>query len=152
MPEAPDVKAFRKKVYLIVEQIPPGKVSSYGHIAEMIPAPPGTEPQHYRRIRAQWVGRAMRYAPDNVPWQRVINSQGKISLPAGSRAAAIQRMRLEAEGIEFDRNGRIDLNRYGWNGPPPQWAQAHQLRPARPLAKPQANQLSLFPTDEPNNQ
>jgi len=52
--------------------------------------------------------------PAEVPWQRVINAQGKISLKG--EAAQKQRLRLEAEGIEFDARGRIDLNRFRWAG------------------------------------
>jgi methylated-DNA-protein-cysteine methyltransferase-like protein len=138
------VANYRKIVYLIVRQIPAGCVSTYGQIAEMIPAPAGIDPPHYHRVRAQWVGRAMRHAPEDLPWQRVINSQGKISMPAGSRGAAIQRMRLEAEGVAFDRHSRVDLDRFGWQGPDLDWIAEHKLLPARPLGEPSSGQLSLF--------
>ena len=120
MQQQNDIASFRTKVYQIVQQVPPGRVTTYGQVAAMIPPPAGIDPPEYIRIRARWVGRAMRHAPEGLPWQRVINSRGKISLPAESRAAAIQRMRLEAEGIEFDRNGRMDLSRFGWEGLPSQ--------------------------------
>ena len=114
MKEVVETRPFREQVYCIVRQVPAGAVTTYGQIGAMIPRPPGVSPPEYARVRARWVGRAMRHAPDDVPWHRVINSQGRISLPAGSRPAAIQRMRLEIEGVEFGRDGRVDLGRFGW--------------------------------------
>ncbi|MBU2611265.1 MAG: MGMT family protein, partial [Chloroflexi bacterium] len=52
--------------------------------------------------------------PDDVPWWRVINAQGKISL---KRGAEEQRARLEAEGVEFDERGRVDTKKYKWQAP-----------------------------------
>jgi methylated-DNA-protein-cysteine methyltransferase-like protein len=109
---------YRQQVFDIVRQVPAGKVITYRRVAAMI-APPVDLDQHaYVRIGSQWVGRALHVAPEGVPWHRVINSRGQISLPAGSRGAAIQRLRLEAEGIQFDRNGRVDLRTFGWTGSP----------------------------------
>jgi hypothetical protein len=70
----------------------------------------------------------------SIPWQRVINSQGKISLPEGSPEAAQQRVRLEDEGVEFDRQGRVDLRRYRWTGPDDAWLRERGLlaRPSLP--------------------
>jgi methylated-DNA-protein-cysteine methyltransferase-like protein len=135
-------EAFRHQVYVIVSQVPAGRVSTYGQVAEMIPVPESMNPHKYARIRAQWVGRAMRHAPDGIPWQRVINSQGRISLPAGSRSAMIQRRRLEAEGIVFDRGGKVDLGRFGWAGPGAEWLREHNLLTPRSLQAPV--QLDLF--------
>jgi methylated-DNA-protein-cysteine methyltransferase-like protein len=59
------------------------------------------------------VGGAMANAPDDVPWQRVINSQGKISLRPGL-GPAVQRNLLEQEGVVFDAKDRVDLKTYGW--------------------------------------
>jgi methylated-DNA-protein-cysteine methyltransferase-like protein len=53
---------------------------------------------------------------DDVPWHRVINSRGRISFPENSRGAVRQRELLENEGIVFDSQGRIDLEKYGWKG------------------------------------
>jgi methylated-DNA-protein-cysteine methyltransferase-like protein len=50
----------------------------------------------------------------DVPWQRVINSQGKVSSRRNSDGDIIQRQLLEAEGVLFDPKGRVDLDRYGW--------------------------------------
>jgi len=49
-----------------------------------------------------------------LPWQRVINRLGQISFPPDTRDHAIQRRRLEAEGIAFDRTGTVDLKKFGW--------------------------------------
>ncbi len=86
----------------------------------------------------------MHHAPEGVPWHRVINSQGRISLPAGSRSGAIQRIRLEAEGITFKRSGAIDLARYQWEGPDPQWAKEHGLLSTRLETDPAPVQLELL--------
>src|SRR5262245_31265803 len=98
---------FNETVWLIVKQIPEGIVSSYGQIATMIPPPPQMVPDEYKSLSPRWVGAAMRNVPSgqNIPWQRVINSQGKISLPGATGAK--QRSLLEAEGIEFDEKGKV---------------------------------------------
>jgi methylated-DNA-protein-cysteine methyltransferase-like protein len=144
----PDPDRFFALVWEIVEQIPAGRVSTYGQIASMIPPPPGVEPPQFARLGALWVGKAMNAVPQGsaIPWQRVINSQGKISLPAGSSAAEEQRALLEMEGIEFDGQGRVGLSVMGWEGPPEEWLQARGLSPPRPLRKPAegGGQLSLF--------
>jgi len=146
MEHVDSVATFRQQVYLIVSQVTAGAVTTYGQIAAMIPAPSDIEPPQFKRVRAQWVGRAMRHAPAGVPWHRVINSRGQISLPAGSRTAAIQRMRLEAEGILFDRNGYTNLERFGWTGPPASWVEKHKLFPPPPLAGKKSSQPRLFHT------
>lgn len=104
---------FDQQVWQIVRRIPAGKVASYGQIAAMIPPPGGMDPKSYLAFSPRWVGGAMANCPDNVPWQRVVNSQGKISLRPGAEK---QRELLEDEGVEFDDRGRIDLKIYGWDG------------------------------------
>lgn len=121
-----DPKIFTALVWEIVRQIPPGKVSTYGKIAAMIPPPEGMTLRSYDAFGARWVGGAMAACPEGVPWQRVINSQGKISLrPGGSE----QRQLLEAEGVVFDEKGRVNLKRFGWEGPARDWLAAHGLPP-----------------------
>jgi len=68
---------------------------------------------------ARMVGYAMAGLPQEslIPWQRVVNSQGKISQRSYGFGGALQKQLLMEEGIFFDRNGRIDFNLYGWNGP-----------------------------------
>ena len=112
----PNPHEFNAQIWEIVRQIPIGNVATYGQIAALVPPPPGMEPQDYRAFGARWVGGAMAVCPEGVPWQRVVNAQGKISLPPG-RGYERQRELLEIEGITFDDRGRIDLKSYGWHGP-----------------------------------
>jgi methylated-DNA-protein-cysteine methyltransferase-like protein len=97
-----------EQVSLVVRSIPPGRVATYGQIAKLLGHPRG----------ARTVGWALRGMPDgsDVPWQRVINARGTVSFAPGSPGAAIQRALLEAEGVVFDDQGRVDLKVYGWVG------------------------------------
>jgi methylated-DNA-protein-cysteine methyltransferase-like protein len=122
----PDPKAYNAVVWEIVRQIPPGKVCTYGQIAGMIPPPGGMSLRDYEAFGARWVGGAMAACPDDVPWQRVINSQGKISLRRGG-LPNIQKELLEAEGVAFDERERVDLDHYRWAGPGREWLRAHNL-------------------------
>ena len=108
----PDPIIFNNQVWEIVRQVPPGKVTTYGQIARMIPPPEGVEAKSYLSLGPRWVGGAMAKCPDDVPWQRVINSKGEISPRPG---ADEQRHLLEEEGVEFDVRGRVDLTRFGRN-------------------------------------
>ena len=110
----PNLHAFHAQVWDIVRQIPPGRVATYGQIGALIPPPEGMPLKDYDAFRARWVGGAMAACPDDVPWWRVINAQGKISL---KRGAEEQRARLEAEGVEFDERGRVDTKKYKWQAP-----------------------------------
>ena len=110
----PNPNAFQSQVWELVRRIPRGRVATYGQIALMLPPPAGVEPEAYRAFGPRWVGGAMAACPDDVPWQRVINSKGEISKRAGAEK---QRVLLEEEGIAFDAKGRIDLKKYGWKGP-----------------------------------
>ena len=89
----------------IVYQIPAGRVASYGQVATLAGLPG----------RARQVGAALKNLPKPtaLPWHRVCNSQGRLSLPEGSDSYREQKGRLESEGIVFVR-GRIALARYGW--------------------------------------
>jgi len=110
----PDPQAFSERVWQVVRQIPRGQVATYGQIAWMLPPPPGVEPEAYRAWGPRWVGAAMAACPEDVPWQRVVNAQGKISKRHGAER---QRHRLEEEGVEFV-NDKIDLRKHGWSGTP----------------------------------
>lgn len=112
----PERMAYFEKVWEIVRQIPPGRVSTYGRIAAYIPAPEGMSEQAYQVRGPRMVGGAMAACPENVPWQRVINAQGKVSLRQGGGGEG-QRALLEAEGVEFDDKDRVDLRVYLWEGP-----------------------------------
>jgi methylated-DNA-protein-cysteine methyltransferase-like protein len=99
-----------ERIYAMVRRIPPGKVTTYGRIAELVGG-----------CTARMVGYAMAAlkrgtAPD-VPWQRVVNAKGKISIHGDGIGNAMQRSILESEGIRFDDNDRIDFNKFGWVGP-----------------------------------
>ncbi len=91
-----------ERIWRAVAAIPRGEVASYGGIARRAGAP----------RRARLVGHALKVAPAslNLPWHRVLNAQGRISLPAGSKAHRMQRRLLEEEGVVF-RNGRVDLGK-----------------------------------------
>ena len=137
----PDPQGYNALVWEIVGQIPPGKVSTYGQIAAMIPQPSGMDTRRYASFSPRWVGGAMAACPEGIPWQRVINSQGKVSLRPGGGAQR-QRQMLEAEGVEFDERERVNLKRFGWNGPAPEWLTEHGLQKPPALASP--DQPSLF--------
>ena len=111
----PNQQAYYEQVWNLVRQIPSGKVASYGQIALMIPPPMGVDFDSYKAFSPRWVGGAMAACPDDVPWQRVINSQGKISPRPGG--AEKQRELLEQEGVIFDAKDRVDFKKYGWKGP-----------------------------------
>jgi methylated-DNA-protein-cysteine methyltransferase-like protein len=101
------------RVYAVVRHIPPGQVATYGQVAQVV----GTS------ITAQQVGEAMAALRDDhpdppVPWQRVINAQGKVS------TGRHQQILLEQEGVVFNARGMTDLRRFGWQGPDPAWAAA----------------------------
>jgi len=109
----PNQLAFYEQVWNLVRQIPKGKVASYGQISLRLPPPNGVEFEAYKAFGPRWVGGAMAACPDDVPWQRVINSQGKISPRPGG--AERQRQLLEEEGIIFVKD-KVDLKKFGWQG------------------------------------
>jgi len=107
MPDSHDRQAGADNAYAAVfdavRRIPAGRVTTYGRIARLIGRPRA----------ARQVGYAMHRCPSGLPWHRVINAQGRISLPAASTAALAQRRRLEEEGVVFI-GGKVDLDRFGW--------------------------------------
>lgn len=109
----PNQQSYYEEVWMIVRQIPRGKVATYGQIAKMIPLPNGVDIEAYKAFAARWVGGAMANCPDDVPWQRVINSKGEVSERDG---ADRQRQLLEQEEVKFDAKNRIDLKIFGWSG------------------------------------
>ncbi len=112
--------AYFELVWELVREIPGGKVSTYGRIAAYLPPPAGMSERAYEVRGARMVGGAMAACPADVPWQRVINSQGKVSERKGGGGEE-QRMLLEAEGVNFDERERVDLSVYAWEGPSPAW-------------------------------
>jgi methylated-DNA-protein-cysteine methyltransferase related protein len=94
---------FFGRVYELVRRIPRGRITSYGAIARALGVPRG----------ARTVGWALGACPDDVPWHRVVNAQGKISWrPTGGYV--LQRALLRREGVRFSRAGRIDFDTFGW--------------------------------------
>jgi methylated-DNA-protein-cysteine methyltransferase related protein len=112
----PNQSAYYEMVWELVRQIPLGKVATYGQIAKMLPPPQGVEIEGYKAFGPRWVGGAMAHCPDDVPWQRVINSKGEISQRPGAQR---QKEFLLEEGVVFNEKGRIDLKKYGWSGSDP---------------------------------
>ena len=101
---------FYQRVFELVRRIPEGKLATYGQVAAMLGSPQA----------ARTVGYALNsLKPDNilplVPWQRVINAQGRISLPHGA-GFEIQRDILREEGVIPNGNGVYDFGKYRWNG------------------------------------
>ena len=89
-----------------VRSIPRGAVATYGQIAELA----GLEGH------ARQVGYALHNLPDGstVPWHRVVNARGEVSARSRGDSHELQRLLLEAEGVEFDASGRIDLKNFKW--------------------------------------
>ncbi len=108
----PGRQEFNERVWALVRKIPRGKVATYGQIAMLLAPPAGIDSAAYRAFGPRWVGGAMAACPEDVPWQRVINSQGRISERPG---AAKQRKLLKDEGVEFVKD-RIDMKKFGWHG------------------------------------
>jgi methylated-DNA-protein-cysteine methyltransferase-like protein len=97
---------FSLKAIKIMKNIPGGKVVTYGQVATYAGNNRGAR-QIVRLLNSSW-------EKEQLPWHRVINSKGKISLTPGD-GYELQKMLLENEGIQFDENDLIDLSRFGWN-------------------------------------
>jgi methylated-DNA-protein-cysteine methyltransferase-like protein len=97
------MNSFYKQVYDIVEQIPYGKVISYGQIARLLG----------RSRAAREVGWAMRLCPEHLPWQRVVMADGSVT---GGEYAKMRKAILEEEGINFLSDGRVDMSACNWLG------------------------------------
>jgi methylated-DNA-protein-cysteine methyltransferase related protein len=104
------MSTFTSRVYSMVRRVPHGRVVSYGGVAALLGQPRA----------ARGVGQALHALPDgaDVPWWRVINRNGEISIRGALHAPQLQRALLEGEGIEFSNGGRVDWKRFGWDG---QW-------------------------------
>jgi methylated-DNA-protein-cysteine methyltransferase-like protein len=92
-----------QRVWMLVKRIPRGRVATYGQLAALIE----------RRLTPVGVGWALRAAPPgSIPWHRVVNARGGIS--TDGEHPGLQRERLEAEGVCFDAEGRVDLLKVAW--------------------------------------
>lgn len=101
-----DETSYRERVYDLVRQIPAGRVMTYGQIAEILG----------EGYTARTVGYVMHGADaESVPWQRVINAQGKCSTAKMTLPVNLQQSMLESEGVKFDVKGRCDLNAVLWS-------------------------------------
>ena len=96
----------KQRIWQVVALIPAGRVATYGDVAR----------QAGLGRAARRVGLALGQLPEGsrIPWHRVVNSAGKLSLPAGSPAERQQRQRLLEEGITVTASGRLDLARWRW--------------------------------------
>lgn len=93
------------RVFALVRACPPGRVTTYGWLAKTVGYPRG----------ARMIGWIMNESPEGVPAQRVINSKGELSGSWAFGSPGRMRQLLEAEGIVFSADGRVDLKRYGWD-------------------------------------
>lgn len=109
----PNKQLYYEQVWDLVRQIPFGRVATYGQITKILPQPEAVSAEDYQTSASRWVGLAMAACPDDVPWQRVINSQGKISHRA---EPGKQKKLLEAEGVLF-ANEKLNLEEFQWRGP-----------------------------------
>jgi methylated-DNA-protein-cysteine methyltransferase-like protein len=96
-------------LYQLVRRIPKGRVATYGQLAKLMGLP-----RHARHV-----GNALANTPENlrIPWHRVVNAQGRISLRRTnwqSGSDDLQRILLEAEGVMFDDSGKIRLRDFQW--------------------------------------
>lgn len=97
---------LEQRIKTCIKRIPRGRVATYGQIAAMAGNPRGAR-QVVRVLHAS-------STKDKLPWHRVINRTGRISLPSGS-GYELQRAMLADEGVAFGLNDRVDLDRFGWH-------------------------------------
>ena len=96
---------LKAQVYALVQACPAGQVTTYGWLAKTVGYPRG----------ARMVGWIMNESPQGVPAQRVINSKGELSGRWAFGQSDTMRQLLEAEGIVFSADERVDMKRYGWD-------------------------------------
>ena len=109
----PNKQVYFEAVWSLVRQIPYARVATYGQITKLIDRPEGISDLDYQASASRWVGLAMAACPDDVPWHRVVNSQGQIS---HRPEAGEQKQQLEAEGLLFSK-GKLNLDECQWRGP-----------------------------------
>lgn len=106
--------AFSNRVFVVVRQIPRGKVATYGQIARLIGAPRS----------ARYVGYALRANPSpgddaaDIPCHRVVFKDGRMATGFAFGGPNVQQEMLEAEGVSFDDEGRVVMAEHLWNGTP----------------------------------
>lgn len=99
-----------QRIYVVVQQIPTGRVATYGQVAAVAGLPG----------QARQVGYALHALSEGteVPWHRVINARGEVSQRSEGGWEHYQRHLLEEEGVSFDETGRVDLSRFRWEPTP----------------------------------
>jgi methylated-DNA-protein-cysteine methyltransferase-like protein len=95
-----------RQIWTMVGRVPPGKVANYGLIADLAGLPG----------RARMVGTMMQYAPDemNLPWYRILKSNGQLAFKPGSNMAHKQTGLLQEEGV-LVFNNRVNLKQFLWH-------------------------------------
>lgn len=121
---------FYEQVYAVVRRIPRGKVTSYGRIAQMLGRPRAARAVGYALNALKSEER--RPAGDPVPWQRVINSQGRISIVNREHSAFEQAEILRSEGVVVSQDLKINLDLYLWEGL--HWLEVDDILGASPQA------------------
>ena len=96
-----------EKIYEIVKRIPYGKVATYGQIAKMCGNP--------RMSRVVGYALHVNPSPDTIPCFRVVNREGRTAPSFAFSGSCIQRQLLEQEGVQFDENGNVLLDKFLWN-------------------------------------
>jgi methylated-DNA-protein-cysteine methyltransferase-like protein len=116
----------RNSILRVIRRVPPGKVVTYGQAAEL-----AGMPRHARQV-----GYALAALPPRttVPWYRVVNAKGRISMRRRPGPELTQRMLLQSEGVRFDGSGRISLRRYQW-------------RPRQPVRRTSKTRAAATPND-----
>ncbi|WP_375205289.1 MGMT family protein [Hyphococcus sp.] len=94
-------------IHDLIREVPKGEAASYGMIASLLP---GVGPRQ--------VARAMRSAPKDLKWYRIVTASGA---PADHSGAEEQRRRLKKEGVSFKKNGAVDWAQCRWKGPTQKW-------------------------------
>jgi methylated-DNA-protein-cysteine methyltransferase-like protein len=105
--KAADEPTIAERIWQVTSMIPRGRVATYGQVAELAGLPGG----------ARRVGRVLSQLPSRtrIPWHRVINASGGISLPRRSDGYALQKARLAKEGVQFNAASRVSLRRFRWH-------------------------------------
>jgi len=106
-------RSFYEQVYALVRRIPRGTVTSYGRVAQMLGRPNAARAVGYALSALKDTSVEQR---QDVPWHRVINSQGRISINNREHSAHEQAQLLRAEGVMVNEDLRINLDRFLWDG------------------------------------
>jgi methylated-DNA-protein-cysteine methyltransferase-like protein len=113
---------FYQKVYAIVWQIPRGKVTSYGRIAEMLESPGAARQVGYAMSALKNRGDDPEYK--GIPWQRVVNHEGRIVIKGSGEGRLYQAELLQEEGVEVSRDLKVNMKKHLWEGLLPHEVQA----------------------------